>query len=260
MDLQLTGKVALITGGSDGIGKATATELAREGAHVAICGRRQDAIDEAVAEIKQEAKGQVLGIQADVTSLADIERFVATAAQQLGRIDILVNNAGTSAAGSFETITDEMWAADLDLKLWGAIRASRAVIPHMRAVGGGRIINIATPGGKAPGAGSTPTSVSRAAGLALTKAMSKDLAKDNILVNAVCVGVIKSGQQRRMIGGRFPDLSLDEAYARAGENIPLGRIGEAREVAAVITLLASPMGGYVTGTSINVDGGTAATL
>jgi NAD(P)-dependent dehydrogenase (short-subunit alcohol dehydrogenase family) len=90
--------------------------------------------------------------------------------------------------------------------------------------------------------------------------MSKDLAKDNILVNAVCVGVIKSGQQRRMIGGRFPDLTLDEAYARAGENVPLGRIGEAREVAAVITLLASPLGGYVTGTSINVDGGSAATL
>ena len=260
MDLGLTGKVALITGGSEGIGKATAIELAAEGAHVAICARRPGVLEAAEAMVREVASGEVLAVIADVTSDEEVDRFVEEALGRFGRIDILVNNAGRSAAGRFDAVSAEDWTGDLDLKLMGAVRCSRAVIPHMRAAGGGRIINITAIGGKAPGASSLPTSVSRAAGIALTKAMSRDLAGDGILVNTICIGLVKSGQIERAARSRFPDGSLDEAYARMAANVPLGRVGEAREVAALVAFLASPLGGYVTGTAINVDGGSAATV
>jgi NAD(P)-dependent dehydrogenase (short-subunit alcohol dehydrogenase family) len=255
MDLQLEGKIALITGGSEGIGKASAIELAREGAHVAICARRDDVLAAAAEEIRTEARGRVLHRVADVTKADDVRNFVAAAAAEFGGVDILVNNAGTSAARAFEQVDDEAWDYDLNLKLYGAIRMSRAAIPHMRVRGGGRIINITAVIGKTPGASSLPTSVSRAAGIALTKAMSKDLAKDRICVNTICIGLIKSGQIARAATARFGDVSLDEAYAKMGSGIPLGRVGEAREVACLVALLASPLGGYVSGTAINVDGG-----
>ncbi len=260
MDLQLTGYAALVTGGSEGIGKAAALELAREGAHVAICARRSDVLGAAAEEIRRHATGKVVEVVADVTRHEDIERFVQEAHRQFGRVDILVNNAGTAAGAAFDTVPDEAWDSDLNLKLMGAIRASQAAIPHMKQQGGGRIINITHVGGKAPGPNSLPSSVSRAAGIALTKAMSKDLATHNILVNTICVGVIKSGQISRAATTRYPDVPLEDAYKKMAAPIPLGRIGEAREVAALVTLLASPLGGYVTGASINVDGGMGATV
>jgi NAD(P)-dependent dehydrogenase (short-subunit alcohol dehydrogenase family) len=260
MDLQLDGKVALITGGSEGIGKATAIELAREGANVAICARREDVLAAAAEEARQGARGKVIHVVADVTSDEDIQGFVSKAVAEFGGIDILVNNAGASAARPFEQVDDETWDYDLDLKLYGAIRASRAAIPSMRERGGGRIINITAVGGKTPGASSLPTTVSRAAGMALTKAMSKDLAKDRICVNTICIGLIKSGQISRAAGARFPGVALEEAYEKMGANVPLGRVGEAREVAALIALLASPLGGYISGAAINVDGAMGAAL
>ncbi len=258
MDLGLEGKVALVTGGSEGIGKATAALLAREGAHVAICARRPDVLAAAADEIRAGARGEVLAIPADVTVPGDLERFVGEAAGWWGRIDILVNNAGTAAAAPFEAVSDDAWRADLDLKLFAAIRASRLVVPHMRRASGGRIVNITHVGGKTPGPASLPSSVSRAAGIALTKAMSKDLAAHNILVNTVCVGIIESAQIARAARQRFPDLPLEEAFARMGATVPLGRIGKAEEVAAVIVMLVSNAGSYVTGAAINVDGGMGA--
>lgn len=260
MDLGLTGKVALITGGSEGIGRATAELLASEGVKVAICARRAARLREAAEAIRARTGGEVLDVPADVTVPEQLAAFVRAAAERWGRIDILVNNAGTAAAAPFERVSDEEWQKDLDLKLFAAIRASREVIPHMRRVGGGRIILIAHVGGKAPGPSSLPSSVSRAAGIALTKAMSKDLAKENILVNTVCVGLIKSAQIERAARARFPDLPLEEAYARMGANIPLGRVGEAEEVARVILALVSNLGSYVTGAAVNVDGGMGATV
>lgn len=260
MDLEFSGQVALITGGSEGIGKATAAELAREGVDVVICARRQDVLDAAAEEIRAEATGEVVAIACDVSQKANIDALVQQIADRFGRLDIVVNNAGTSAAAPFDAVPDEKWGADLDLKLMAAIWTSQAALPLMRKSGGGRIINVAHVGGKAPTASSLPTSVSRAAGIALTKAMSKDLAKDNILVNAVCVGIIKSGQISRAASARFPGEELDDAYAKMGANIPLGRIGEAREVATLITYLASPLGAYITGTAINVDGGMGSTV
>lgn len=257
MDLGLAGKVAIITGGSEGIGKATARALAREGARVAICARRPDVLDAAAAEIRAATGGEVLGLPADVMRAADVERVVGQVVDTLGPPTILVNNAGTSAAAPFERVGDDAWAADLDLKLMAAVRAARLVIPHMRAAGGGRIVNLTNIGAKQPGAGSLPTSVSRAAGIALTKAMSKDLARDNILVNTVCIGLIKSAQIERAAGRRFPGLPLDQAWLKMGENVPLGRVGEATEAADLITFLVSDRASYITGVAINVDGGTS---
>jgi len=260
MDLGLGGKVALITGGSEGIGRATAEELAREGARVAISARRPDVLEQAAAELRDATGGEVIAVPADVSKAEDVERCIRAVEERLGTITLLVNNAGTSAARSLEAVDDAAWYADLDLKLMAAVRTSRLVIPGMRAAGGGRIVNVTNIGAKQPGANSLPTSVSRAAGLALTKALSKELAKDKILVNSVCIGLIKSGQITRGARARFPDVELDEALARMGAGIPLGRVGEAAEAAAVITVLLSERASYITGVAINIDGGTSGVL
>jgi NAD(P)-dependent dehydrogenase (short-subunit alcohol dehydrogenase family) len=166
-----------------------------------------------------------------------------------------MNNAGRGAAVHFGQATDEVWDEDLQLKLHGAIRCSRAAIPRLQAAGGGCIINITTVGGKAPAAGSVPTTVSRAAGIALTKAMSKDFAGDGIRVNTVMLGSIRSMQWERRWQRERPDLSLGEYYAEAGRAIPLGRTGRAEEVGNLIAFLASPRAAYVTGAAVAIDGG-----
>ena len=253
MDLGIDGKVAIVTGGSDGIGLATAQRLAQEGARVVIAARRQSVLDRAAAQIVA-AGGHAHAVVADVTRPADVERLVAATIERFANIDIVINNAGTSSAKPFEEVSDQAWGEDLDLKLFGAIRTTRAALPHLRR-SRGRVVNITTPGGKQPGAGSLPTSVSRAAGIALTKAMSKDLAPYGILVNTVCVGLIKSGQHAR--GAVARGVSLDDHYRALGSGVPLGRVGEAAEVASVIAFLVSNAASYVTGTSINVDGGSS---
>lgn len=256
MELGLTGKVALITGGSEGIGRATAKAFAAEGARVAICARRAQPLSEAEAEIRAVG-GECLAVPTDVRRAAEIERFVQAAQERFGRIDILVNNAGTSAARPFERVTDEEWIEDLDLKLLAAVRTSRLVVPLMRQQGGGRIVNITMIGAKQPGPASVPTSVSRAGGIALTKALSKEFAPDRILVNTVCVGLIKSAQIERRARASLPDLPLEDAYARMGQNIPLRRVGDAEEVADLILFLCSERARYITGDAINIDGGTS---
>jgi 3-oxoacyl-[acyl-carrier protein] reductase len=257
MELGLKGKVAIITGGTEGIGKAAALTLAREGAKVAICARRQPLLDAVAAEITK-AGGEALAISADMSKAADCERFINEVVKRFGGVDILLNNAGTSKRGNFLDLSDDEWAADLELKVFGAVRCSRLVIPHMKKRGGGRIINITISSAKQPGAGSYPTSVSRAAGLAITKALSKEFAADNILVNTICIGKIKSGQHERRYTKE--GISADEYYGKMVKDIPLKRAGEAQEVANVIAFLASDAASYVTGTSINLDGGISGVL
>ena len=259
MDLGLAGKVAVVTGGSEGIGKGAAEALAAEGAEVIICARRPDVLERTAGDIRRATGAKVTAVPADVTNPDQVAALFRTAIAEHGRIDILVNNAGTSSSGHFDEATDERWNADLDLKLHAAIRCSRQAVPHMRALGGGRIINVTTVGGKAPAGGSVPTSVSRAAGIALTKAMSRDFGPDNILVNTVCIGVIKSAQGERAWEREResePGLTLEEWYSRRAGGAPLGRVGETREAADVIAFLASERASYVTGASINIDGGS----
>ena len=260
MELGLTGKVAVITGGSDGIGKGIALRLCEEGAKVAICGRRETVLEDAAEEIRTQTGGEVLAVPADVTISATLENFIGQTATHFGKIDILVNNAGRSAGGAFESTSDAAWYEDLDLKLMGAVRCSRLVIPHMKNNGSGRIINITHPGGKQPSAGSCPTSVSRAAGIALTKALSKELLPHKILVNTVCLTSIKSAQGERAWKGAGSPDTLEEYWEERGAEHPLGRLGEPSEVGNLVTFLVSECASFITGTAINIDGGLSAVV
>ena len=257
MDLQLNGRVALVTGGSQGIGKAVAAMLAQEGASVVIAARGAELLDKVAAEIRA-AGGKVHAVAADVSQAADCERLVAETIKTFGRLDILVNNAGTSATGEFESVTDEAWQADFNLKLFAAIRLARLAVPGMRQHGWGRIINMTNIGAKQPRAKSMPTTVTRAAGLAFTKAMSKEFAASNILVNTVCIGLIKAGQHERKAARA--GVPVEQMYDAMGKEIPLGRVGRAEEVANVVAFLASEAASYVTGSSVNLDGGASAVM
>ncbi|MBT3909319.1 MAG: SDR family oxidoreductase, partial [Rhodospirillaceae bacterium] len=185
----------------------------------------------------------------------DCQRAVAEAEAGLGGIDILVNNAGTSQRGPFLEVSDELWQDDLDLKLFASIRLSRLVIPGMRERHWGRIINVLNVGAKTPPAEGAPTAVSRAAGMALMKVLANEGAPHNVLVNGMLVGKIRSEQWERRHAADPRDITLEEWYAEAGQEQPMGRLGLAEEFANMACFLASDAGSYVNGAAINVDGG-----
>ena len=254
MDLELGGKVVLVTGGSDGLGAAVARRLVREGARVALCARGAERLESTAASLR-EAGGEVLAQVADVSRPEEVDRFVQAVVARWGRVDALVNNAGTAAARPFAEVNDAAWEADLQLKLFAAVRTCRRVLPLLREAGGGSIVNVLAVGAKAPGANSMPSSVSRAAGMALTKALSKELGPAGIRVNAVLVGLIESGQWERQAAAA--GQPVEALYTKLAKNaaIPLGRVGKAEEFADVVAFLLSPRAGYVSGTALNVDGG-----
>jgi NAD(P)-dependent dehydrogenase (short-subunit alcohol dehydrogenase family) len=257
MDLHLNGKVVLITGGTDGLGAALADRLVEEGARVAVCGRDPGRLA-ATEQRLRDAGGDALVVQADVTRPADLERFVAAAVDRWGRLDGLVNNAGRSSAGPVDQVSDEDWIADLNLKVLGAVRGTRLAVPHLVAAGGGAIVNVLAVSARTPGASSLPTAASRAAGLAITKAASKDLGRHGIRVNAVLIGIVASGQSRRRAAAA--GQSEEELYRQIAQNIPLGRVGRPGEFADLAAYLLSDRSSYVTGSAINLDGGTSPAL
>jgi NAD(P)-dependent dehydrogenase (short-subunit alcohol dehydrogenase family) len=234
--------------------------LVNEGASVAICARNEDHLKVAANLIFEKTGVEVLQISDDVTKEEDCKRIVTQTAEHFGRLDIVVNNAGTSAAQSFEQVGTDLWQHDLDLKLFGAIHCSRYAIPYMRQAGGGSIVNLTAIGGKTPPASSLPSSVSRAAGMTLTKAMSKDLGSDNIRVNTVCIGLIRSDQFEKIWKKEAPQLTWEQYTSDSKHQIPLGRVGNPEEAAKVITFLVSDAASYITGTSINIDGGMSGVL
>ncbi len=250
-DLELEGKVAIITGGSDGLGLASARRMAMEGAKVVICARRENHLERASQTLTAETGGTIRGIRADVSKPEDCLNLIEKTKEIFGSVDILVNNAGTSAASPFENVSDEDWKVDLELKVMGAVRMCRGVLPIMREGGGGVIVNATISGGKAPQAQALPTTLSRAAGINLTKSLANEYAKDNIRVNAICIGLLKSAQWERRAAG----TSLDELYTNLAKKVPLGRVGEAEEYADLVAFLCSARSAYITGTAINLDGG-----
>ncbi|MCW5730868.1 MAG: SDR family oxidoreductase [Alphaproteobacteria bacterium] len=257
MDCRMDGRTALITGASTGLGLAMALEFAAAGARVLMLARRADRLEQARAEVAA-AGGQAEAFPCDVASAADIARtWQQISARQDARVDILVNNAGKATARPFEQVSDEEWQADLDLKLFAAIRLARLALPGMKARRFGRIVNVLNIHAKAPGPNTAPTSVARAAGLALTKVLAQEGAPHNVLVNALLVGFIESDQWARRhaaSGSTQPYREFLDTMARE-RRVPLGRVGEAAEFARVATFLCSDAGSYVTGTAINVDGG-----
>jgi 3-oxoacyl-[acyl-carrier protein] reductase len=251
MEISLAGRTALVTGGSKGIGRAVAARLAASGAEVAIVARGREALAQAVESIGSTAR--VVPVIGDVSLAADIERVYAEVMRAFGKVDIVVNNAGSSRSGAFEQLSDETWRQDFDLKLFAAIRLTRLVWPQMKERRWGRIINVLNIGAKAPRPASAPTSVTRAAGMALTKVLAGEGARFNILVNALLVGFIESDQAVRAAAREA--IALQDYFDRRSKDIPLGRPGRAEEFANLACFLASDAGSYVTGTAINVDGG-----
>jgi 3-oxoacyl-[acyl-carrier protein] reductase len=254
MNITMKDRVAVVTGGSKGIGLAVARRFAESGARVAIVARGAEDLAAARASLVKESF-DVRDYVCDVSRLSDISSTHEKIVADFGQIDILVNNAGTSRAMPFETVTDEIWQNDLDLKLFAAIRFSRLAWDGMKARKWGRIINVLNIGAKAPAAASTPTSVSRAAGMALTKVMAGEGAAHNILVNAMLVGLIVSDQWVKRHAATAPDTDFEVFTKNLAKGVPLGRMGTAEEFANLACFLASEQGSYITGTAINVDGG-----
>src|SRR5580704_15473090 len=253
MDLELTGKTVLITGGTDGLGLALATRLATEGAAVGVCGRDEERLRAAEAAVRA-AGGDVLAQRADVTRAGDLEAFVEAAVTRWGRIDGVVHNAGRASGGSIETIEDSTWESDFQLKLMAAVRLTRLALPQLRASRGAVLFTLAL-SAKAPGARSEPSSVTRAAGMALMKALSKELAPDGIRVNAVLIGLIESGQWVRAAERAGADVPAFYDRFAKDAGIPLGRFGRSEEFADLGCFLLSARASYLTGTAINLDGG-----
>ena len=257
MDLGLAGKVAVVTGGSAGIGFTTARMFLKEGARVAVCARDSSRLETAVGELS--GHGEVFGQACDVVDEAAVTAFIDAAAGHYGRLDVLVNNAGASRAASFAETGIDDWRKELDLKYFGLINPVRAAVGHMKSAGGGRIVNVNAILARQPERHLVATSAARAGILNLSHSLATELAPDNILVNTVLLGGIVSEQWHRRYRQAGASVSEDEWLAEIARDrgVPLGRFGQPEEVAAAILFLASAQASYITGATLEIGGGVS---
>ncbi|HVS94828.1 MAG TPA: SDR family oxidoreductase [Puia sp.] len=256
MDLQLKGKTALVLAGSKGLGKACAAALVAEGANVIIGARNQDTLEATANELRPQGTGQVLAVPVDVQDSKQASQIVDAAVLQFGKIDILVNNAGGPPFGRFESFDDSAWESAFNLTLLSAVRFSRLVIPHMRPTGSGRIINIVSLTVKTYLPNSVLSTSLRMGVVGMAKMLAHELAPDNITVNNVAPGLILTDRVKDTLPAPTPGgPDFDQLLAGRVKDIPMRRIGQPAELAALVAFLASPLAGYITGTTIPVDGG-----
>jgi 3-oxoacyl-[acyl-carrier protein] reductase len=261
MDLGLQGKVAIVAASSKGLGKATAVVLAREGARVVMCSRDSGRIEAAAEEarraaVESENGGEAFAVVADVTDPADIQRLVDAVIDRYGGVDILVNNAGGPPAGAFETFDEDAFANALTLNLMSTLRLSRAVVPHMKQAGGS-IVNITSISVKQPLDGLILSNTARAGVTGLAKSMANELGHYNIRVNNIAPGPTRTDRVLDLAKQRAATLgiSVEDALNSDWTGIPLGRLGEPEEFANVVAFIASPAASYVSGVTLQVDGG-----
>src|SRR5580765_6286287 len=257
MDLKLKGKTALITGGSEGIGKGIALALAKEGVDIAICARRKEPLEAAAGEIAKTTGRKIIAIPADLRQDKDARNFVEQGHKALGRVDIMVNNAGSAAGGVIEHLTEDDWEKGLQLKFMGYVRCLRYVLPIMVKQGGGRVVNLIGNDGVKPSYWEIAPGAANAAGQNLTMSLAGQYGKHNISFCAVNPGPVRTERWTGLVKAMSRDMKLpfEEADKLAPSSIPLGRIAEVEEVADLVVYLCSPRAHFVNGTMIEVDGG-----
>ncbi len=252
MDLQLNNKVALVLAASKGLGKAIATTLAAEGATVIIASRNAEELNRTAAIIEQQTGRKVTALPTDVSKAEDITHLIETTGQQFGQIDILINNAGGPPFGKFEDFGDLQWQQAFELNLLSFARTSRQVVPYMKKAGSGRIINVISGSVKSIFPNSVLSTSVRLGVVGMAKLLSEELGIYNITVNNVGAGLILTDRVKETLS---PDRDADEQIKEKVKAIPLGRIGKPEEFAAVVAFLASAQASYVTGTTLQIDGG-----
>lgn len=257
MDLGLKGKVACVAAASSGLGKASAFELAREGARVAICARHRDRLEQAAREIEAETGSEVLPVVADVTQPEDAAQFIQAAVDRWGRLDILVTNAGGPPAGKFEDFDEQAWLDAFNLNFLSTARLIYAALPHLRKAGGGRIIAITSVSAKQVLPNLILSNAVRAGVHGMVKSLAQELGPDNITVNAVCPGPILTERLQSLFqkAAETQGITIEEAQAGWVSQIPLGRLGQPAEFGAVVAFLASERASFVNGALLQVDGG-----
>ncbi len=264
MNLNLENKNAVVCASSQGLGKAAAIDLAKEGVNLAICSRDQEKIDKAKEEILQKTEHniKVIALKADLDSLEDIQIFLQEVEQSLGEVDILVNNTGGPPPSTFEQISDEDWQNAFNSTMMSAIRLSRALVPNMKKKEWGRIINISSVSVKTPVNGLFLSNSLRMGVLGWAKALADEVAAHGITVNTVCPGYTRTERVEAILESQSSSsgLSKEEIEKTIADNIPMKRVGEAEDLAGLITFLASEKANYMTGLAVQVDGGSARTF
>jgi 3-oxoacyl-[acyl-carrier protein] reductase len=253
MNLGLKNKTAIVMAASKGLGKATALSLAQEGASVVIGARDKEILEQTAQEIKKETNSNVLAVPADVTKLKDLETIVTKTVETFGIIDILVNNAGGPPTGKFEELTDEQWQKAFELHLLSTVRLIRLTLPYMKKNGSGRIINMVSIAAKQPVTNLILSNAIRAGVLGMAKTLADEIASSNITVNNILTGNFLTDRIRHLYASK-------EAFDKMTNDIPLKRLGKPEEFGALVAFLASDQAAFITGTSIQIDGGLIRSL